>query len=98
MSSRRRRRCHSLSGDSEEASGNHADPGPEPEPEELDWDNYSTTLDHRLAAVGNSCWFQTTVDCRVCVLITTPTTTYCLRKQLVELNFIWHHLLMMASF
>lgn len=52
MSSRRRRRCHSLSDDSEEANGNHADAGPEPEPEELDWDSYSTTLEHRLAAVG----------------------------------------------
>ncbi len=67
MSARRRLRCHSLSDDSEETNGNHADPGPEPEPEELDWDSYSTTLEHRLAAVGNSCWFIYTVhvaDCR----------------------------------
>lgn len=56
MSTRRRWPCHSLSDDSEEANGNHADAGPEPEPEELDWDSYSTTLEHRLAAVGNSCW------------------------------------------
>lgn len=67
MSSRRHRRRHSLSDDSKEANGNHADPGTEPEPEELDWDSYSTTLEHRLAAVGNSCWFLT-VDCRVYVL------------------------------
>ena len=50
-----RQRRHSLSDDSGETNGNHADPGPEPEPEELDWDGYSTTLEHRLAAVGNSC-------------------------------------------
>lgn len=69
MSSRRRRRCHSLSDDSEEANGNNADAGPEPEPEELDWDSYSTTLEHRLAAVGNSCWFVT-IDCGVYLLFT----------------------------
>lgn len=61
MSARRRQRCHSLSDDSEEAHGNHTNPGPEPEPEELAWDSYSTTLEHRLAAVGNSCWFVMTV-------------------------------------
>lgn len=54
MSVRRHQRCHSLSDDSEEANGIHADPGPEPEPDELDWDSYSTTLEHRLAAVGKS--------------------------------------------
>lgn len=75
MSSRRRRRCHSLSDDSEEANGNHADAGPEPEPEELDWDSYSTTLEHRLAAVGNSCWFVTT-DCGVYLLTTTINLLY----------------------
>lgn len=58
MSVRQRQRCHSLSNGSEEANGNEADtgPGPEAEPEELDWDSYSTTLEHRLAAVGN--WYQ----------------------------------------
>ncbi len=56
MSARHRRHRHSLSDDSEEANGNHEDPGPEPEPDELDWDSYSTTLEHRLATVGNSCW------------------------------------------
>lgn len=65
MSLRCHQRCHSLSDGCKEANGNHADPGPEPEPEELDWDSYSTTLEHRLAAVGNSCWFLTAVDCRV---------------------------------
>ena len=59
MSARcQRQRRHSLSDDFEEANGNQADPGPEPEHEELDWDSYSTTLEHRLAAVGNSCWFN----------------------------------------
>lgn len=61
MSARHRRRCHSLS--DEEANGNHADPGPEPEPEELDWDSYSTTLEHRLAAVGNSIYTLCNVFC-----------------------------------
>lgn len=56
MAVRHRQHCHSLSDDSEEASGYYADPEPEPEPEELDWDSYSTTLEHKLAAVGNSCW------------------------------------------
>ena len=52
MSVRRIQHCHSLSVDSEEANGNHVEPGPEPEPEELDWDSFSTMLEHRLAAVG----------------------------------------------
>lgn len=43
--------------DCKEASGNLADPGPELECEELDWDSYSATLENRLAAVGNFCWF-----------------------------------------
>lgn len=62
MSVRPRQRCHSLSDDSEEASGNNAHTGPEPEaePEELDWDSYSTALEHRLAAVGN--WCQRLID------------------------------------
>jgi len=55
MSAGLHQRCHSLS---EEANGNHADPGPEPE--ELDWDSYSTTLEHRLSAVGNSYWLLNT--------------------------------------
>lgn len=57
MSVRRIQHCHSLSVDSEEANGNHVEPGPEPEPEELDWDSFSTTLEHRLAAVGKFGWF-----------------------------------------
>lgn len=62
MSVRHRQRCHSLSDGSEEANGNDADTGPEPEgePEELVWDSYSTTLEHRLAAVGN--WYQWWID------------------------------------
>lgn len=48
---RRRQRSHSLSDDFEEANGTNTDPLPEPE--ELDWDGYSSTLEHRLAAVGN---------------------------------------------
>lgn len=40
-----------------QASENLADPGPELECEELDWDSYSATLENRLAAVGNFCWF-----------------------------------------
>lgn len=40
-----------------EASGNLADPGPELECDELDWDSYSAILENRLAAVGNFCWF-----------------------------------------
>ncbi|MEQ2240047.1 hypothetical protein ILYODFUR_010855 [Ilyodon furcidens] len=36
--------------DFEEARGTKVDPGPEPESEDLDWDGYSTTLEHRLAA------------------------------------------------
>lgn len=43
--------------DCKKASGNLADPGPELECEELDWDSYSATLENRLAAVGNFCWF-----------------------------------------
>lgn len=43
--------------DCKEASGNLADLGPELECEELDWDSYSATLENRLAAVGNFCWF-----------------------------------------
>jgi len=54
MSVRRCQHCHSLSDDSEEANGNQANLGPQPEPEELDWDGYSTTLEQRLAAVGNT--------------------------------------------
>lgn len=45
---------HSLSGDFEETNG--ADPGAEPETEELDWDGYSSTLEHKLVAVGNKCY------------------------------------------
>lgn len=55
MMSGRRNQCrHPIFDDSEEANGNHADNGPEPEPEELDWDSYSTTLEHRIAAVGKA--------------------------------------------
>lgn len=43
--------------DCKEALGNLADPGPELECDELDWDSYSATLENRLAAVGNLCWF-----------------------------------------
>lgn len=68
MSLRDRWQCHSLSDDSEEANGNH---GPEPEPEELDWDSYGTTMEHKLAAVGNSCWFVATVECGFYLLTTT---------------------------
>lgn len=71
MSLRDRWQCHSFSVDSEEANGNHADPGPEPEPEELDWDSYSTTMEHRLAAVGNSRRFVATVECGFYLLTTT---------------------------
>lgn len=46
-------RCH----DCKEPSGNLTDPGPELECEELDWDSYSASLENRLAAVGNFCWF-----------------------------------------
>lgn len=76
MSLRDRWKCHSLSDDSEEASGNHADPGPEPEPEELDWDSYSTTMEHRLAAVGNWRQFVATVQCGFCLLIKTICLLY----------------------
>lgn len=48
---RRRQRSQSLSDDFEEANGINTDPVPEPE--DLDWDGYSSTLEHRLAAVGN---------------------------------------------
>lgn len=43
--------------DCKEASGTLADPGPELECEELDWDSYSATLENRLAPVGNFSWF-----------------------------------------
>lgn len=46
------KKCHSLLNDSEEANGTKVDLGAEPEPDDLDWDSYSTTLEHRLAAVG----------------------------------------------
>lgn len=52
MSACRHQHLHSLS--DEETNGNHIDPGPEPEPEELDWDGFSTTLEHKEAEVGNS--------------------------------------------
>lgn len=52
MSVGHQRQCNSFSEDSEEACRNHTDPGAEAEPEELDWDGYSTTLEHKLAAVG----------------------------------------------
>lgn len=52
MSIRHHRRCNSFSDDSEEACRTQTDPGPEAEPEELDWDGYSTTLEHKLASVG----------------------------------------------
>lgn len=56
MSTRhQRRRCNSFSEDPEEPCRNHTDPGPEPESEELAWDSYSTTLEHKLAAVGKPC-------------------------------------------
>lgn len=42
---------------SKRASGNLADPGPELECEELDWDSYTATLENRLGAVGNFYWF-----------------------------------------
>lgn len=48
---------HFPSVDCKEAAGNLADPGRELECEELDWDSYSATLENRLAAVGNFCWF-----------------------------------------
>lgn len=67
MSLRCRQRCHYVFGDSEEANGNHADPGPEPESEELDWDSYSATLENRLLAVGNL------LVCRGVYLLTTTT-------------------------
>lgn len=51
-----RRRSNSLSGDFEETNGTKADSGAEPETEELDWDGYSSTLEHRLAGVGNKCY------------------------------------------
>lgn len=55
MMSGRRNPCrHPIFDDSEEANGNRADNEPEPEPEELDWDSYSTTLEHRIAAVGKA--------------------------------------------
>lgn len=46
------KKCHSLLNDFEEANRTKVDPGTEPESEDLDWDGYSTTLEHRLAAVG----------------------------------------------
>ncbi|XP_015246852.1 PREDICTED: myosin-6-like [Cyprinodon variegatus] len=44
------RKYHSLHDDFEDANGTKVESGPEPESEDLDWDCYSTTLEHRLAA------------------------------------------------
>ena len=54
MSLRLRARHHSLSDDSEEANGNQLEPEATAETElgDLDWDSFSTALEHRLAAVG----------------------------------------------
>lgn len=43
--------------DCKQVRENLADPGQELECEELDWDSYSATLENRLVAVGNFCWF-----------------------------------------
>lgn len=42
----------SLSDDTEES--NRILSGPEPEAEDLDWDGYSASLEHRAAAVGDA--------------------------------------------
>lgn len=47
--------CHYASNDTKQSNGNHADPGLGQHPEEVDRDGYSTTLEHRLAGIGNSC-------------------------------------------
>lgn len=62
---------HCPSDDCKEVAGNLADPGPELECEELDWDSYSTTLENRLAAVGNFCWF---VERPFCYLLYSQTS------------------------
>lgn len=43
--------------DCKQVRENLADLGQELECEELDWDSYSATLENKLVAVGNFCWF-----------------------------------------